>query len=180
MPLAQRKNYCLTAFVIAFLSLNYHGVAAWEPPKEESPDKTEGETSRGCPEYLPSLSLIGTGPTNPIKTSQLSPIILLQIDHLKHPQTLSVTLTSTDNRQVFFNSKKTVLSNGLVIFLLPKMLEGEKYAIRASIACQGSSLKGVRLSHQLWVLSTPEKTTYDRLIEVYQNSSNLANISPSE
>lgn len=180
MGLILSKNFFINLIVFLSLSnLNMPKATAWEPPKEESPENTQGETSRGCPNYLPQLSLIGVAQTDNINTSQEQPFVVLEVAQLRKPQKIKITITTKDNRTIIGQNQRIILTEGRLNYQLPELNRNQEYIIRASIPCQGSSLKGVRLKQNI-IVSGSEKTPYDHWVQNYQKLSdnNFITISP--
>ncbi len=182
MGLIEQKKFFINLVVfLSLINLNLSKVTAWEPPKEESPENTQGETSRGCPNYLPQLTLIGVAPTDHISTSQEKPFLVFEVTQLRETQNIKITITTKDNRTIIGQNEHIILNEGLLNYQLPQLNRNQEYIIRASIPCQGSSLKGVRLKQTI-IVSGSQKTPYDHWVQKYRSVSdnNLITISPSE
>lgn len=182
MGLIEQKYFFINLVVfLSFINLNVLKVTAWEPPKEESPENTQGETSRGCPNYLPQLFLIGVSQTDKISTSEEKPFLVFEVTKLREPQKIRITITTKDNRTIIGQNEHIILTEGHLTYQLPALNKNQEYIIRASIPCQGSSLKGVRLKQKI-IVSGSQKTPYDHWVLKYRSLSdnNLITIFPSE
>ncbi len=179
MGLIKQKKFFINLLVfLSLINLTLLKATAWEPPKEESPENTQGETSRGCPNYLPQLSLIGVAPTDHISTSQQKPFLVFEVTELREPQKLKITITTKDNRTIIGQNEHIILTDSSLNYQLPELNKNQEYIIRASIPCQGSSLKGVRLKQKI-IVSGSHKTPYDHWVLKYRSvmDNNLITIS---
>ncbi len=175
----QKKFFINLVLFLSLSNFNVFKVTAWEPPKEESPENTQGETSRGCPNYLPQLFLIGVAQTDNITTNQEKPFLVFEVTQLRKPQKIKITITTKDNRTIIGQNEHIILTEGRLNYQLPQLDRNQEYIIRASIPCQGSSLKGVRLKQKI-IVSGSQKTPYDHWVQKYLRVSdnNLITISP--
>jgi hypothetical protein len=120
MGLIKQKYFFINLVIfLGLLNLNLLKVTAWEPPKEESPENTQGETSRGCPNYLPQLFLIGVAQTDNINTSQEKPFLVFEVTQLREPQKIKITITTKDNRTIIGQNEHIIVTEGRLNYQLP-------------------------------------------------------------